>query len=93
MTAETEGGSPIAQVSVFPPGCNHDGTRAPSGQRGDAGCLHHYAEPLPGCICPAFFDSGGYHTIEVNPGCTAHDVPGQPAGLPAVAVEEGPGVV
>jgi hypothetical protein len=69
-----------AAVAVFPPGCNYDVTRAPAGQRGDTGCLHHYAEHPPGCICPAWFDSAGWHLADVNPACTAHAVPATAAG-------------
>ena len=63
-------GSPgrvTARVQVFQPGC------------GLPGCRHHYdgnAAKL-GCICPAWFDGGGYHLVDVNPSCTMHDVPGE----------------
>jgi Zn finger protein HypA/HybF involved in hydrogenase expression len=56
------------RVTVYPPGCELNG------------CTHHYAKILPGCICPAWFDGGGHHTISVNPDCPAHDVPRQPRG-------------
>jgi hypothetical protein len=63
-------------MRVFPPGCNGDGATAPAGQRGRTGCRHHYPPgrnlAAEGCTCPAWFDSGGWHIISVNPECGAH---------------------
>lgn len=62
--------------AVWPPGCNGDGTTAPAFQRGRTGCLHHYPPgwnySAEGCICPAWFDGGGWHLIDRNEACTAH---------------------
>jgi hypothetical protein len=66
-------------AQIWPPGCDGDGNMAPRGQRGRSGCLHHYPPSrnlaAEGCICPCWFDSGGWHIIERNPGCTAHGTP------------------
>jgi hypothetical protein len=54
---------PAATVETYPPGC------------GAEGCLHHYdSRGLPGCGCPAWFDGDGFHTLGINPQCTAHRV-------------------
>lgn len=47
---------------VFPPGC------------GLPGCRHHYGRNMAaeGCVCPSWFDSGGWHLTAVNAECGAH---------------------
>jgi len=59
---------------VFPPGCDLPG------------CAHHYPPgrnlAAEGCVCPAWFDGGGWHIIEINPACRAHPVAPGPAAPP-----------
>jgi hypothetical protein len=52
-----------ATVEVYPPSCV------------SKGCVHHYNTRLDTCICPAYWDMFGYHTVDVNPRCPAHRVP------------------
>ncbi|SRR6266487_1922198 len=75
VVGQAEPGDAV-RVRVFPPGC--DGGLLDEGV--SSGCLHHYDRNMAaeGCICPSWFDGGGgWHLIEVNPSCTAHDVPGE----------------
>lgn len=55
----------IDPAAVYPPGC------------GQPGCAHHYQQNMSaqGCVCPAWFDSGGWHVMTLKPGCTAHHAP------------------
>lgn len=77
---------------IWPPGCNGEGGKAPAGQRGPTGCLHHYPPgrnlAAEGCICPAWFDGGGWHIIDVNPDC-ASDAHTAPAGGPLAITPDG----
>ncbi len=56
--------SAIDPAAILPPGCELPG------------CRHHYASgrnlAAEGCICPAWFDGGGWHLIDRNEACTAH---------------------
>ena len=67
--------APVA--AILPPGCELPG------------CKHHYQPgrnlAAEGCICPAWFDGGGWHLIEQNPECGGHVVT---AANPAPAGEE-----
>ena len=51
---------------VWPPGCDLPG------------CKHHFAHNMAarGCVCPGWFDGGGWHLIERNSHCTAHEITG-----------------
>ncbi len=64
-------GEPAISGRVFSPGC------------GLPGCQHHYSRRPGRCECPAWFDSGGYHLINVSPSCEAHETT-VPALLPAI---------
>ena len=98
MSGAVQKASAVAPSAVLPPGCNGDGTMAPAGQRGRTGCRFHYPPgrnlAAEGCICPAWFDSGGWHVIEWNHECAAH-VPQELADargrLAAPAVREAQG--
>ena len=67
-TPELDSVTPV--TGVLPPGCDLPG------------CKHHYAPgrnlAAEGCICPCWFDGGGWHIISVNPECGAHKAGPQP---------------
>ena len=60
----TEKPGVITPTAVLPPGCDLNG------------CRHHYPPgrnlAAEGCICPAWFDGGGWHIIGWNRECAAH---------------------
>lgn len=51
-------------MNVWPTGCEQ------------GGCIAHYPRSrnmaAEGCLCPAWFDGGGWHIIERNSRCEAH---------------------
>lgn len=49
-------------MRMWPPAC------------GEEGCVSHLAKDRPACACPRYWDSGGVHIIEMNPGCREHVV-------------------